>query len=578
MTLRIRTILMFFLILFFISMIGCSVESNESSDQSCNKIHKVSILSNSERVNYILKQFGEDLILWAFQEERKMKSRMKTKISVENNLQHPDELFLSFLLNMKDDKSMPDTLIKLSGRGLFLTVQINADTNTQPACFFTQYEGAQVKIPHDLLQRDKPNVIYITYERDRYLTLFVNGQLVEFTPVHGSMPSGSPRITIGSYILSCSDSLKLPSSISELVIGTRIPDFEQRFHFHRLWEAEYGLLDFDIYPVYQYYNMIMVNKNLIMRDPSEILHINGRFWVYFTGVKAPLRDGFKGSVYTASCADTDDPSKPENWGEPIEVIQKGNPQTDHDGTGCFTPDCYYDGSNIFVFYTGLNSTHPRGFPQWGPVKEPEHIMVAKSTRPEGGFQKPPKHTPLAPETRALNYNEATIPGGYKYLNSEPLYDVSLIDHGQCWVMDDGERRYYYKGGGGGDYSVASHKGKHGAVCLMRGFDENWLNGYRHSTAPVIYENSHMEGILITRVQDQLFLQTMVFGPPRVWVTYTSPADDGINWKFIDGHHLPKPDCTYPLSIGVYPTINPEWGIGQFSIEGRYIGLAYLRIL
>ena len=578
MTLRIRTILMFFLILFFISMIKCSVETNESSDQSRNKIHKVSILTNSERVNYISKQFEENLILWAFHEERKIKSRIKTKISVENNLQHPDELFVSFLLNMKDDKSMPDTLIKLSGRGLFLTVQINADTNTQPACFFTQYEGAQVNIPHDLLKRDKPNVIYITYERDRYLTLFVNGQLVEFTPVHGSMPSGSPRITIGSYILSCSDSLKLPSSISELVIGTRIPDFKQRFHFHRLWEAEYGLLDFDIYPVYQYYNMIMVHKNLIMRDPSEILHINGRFWVYFTGVKAPLRDGFKGSVYTASCADTDDPSKPENWGEPIEVIQKGNPQTDHDGTGCFTPDCYYDDSNIFVFYTGLNSTHPRGFPQWGPVKEPEHIMVAKSTRPEGGFQKPPKHTPLAPETRALNYKEATIPGGYKYLNSEPLYDISLIDHGQCWVMDDGERRYYYKGGGGGDYSVASHKGKHGAVCLMRGFDENWLNGYRHSTAPIIYENSHMEGILITRVQDQLFLQTMVFGPPRVWVTYTSPADDGINWKFIDGHHLPKLDCTYPLSIGVYPTINPEWGIGQFSIEGRYIGLAYLRIL
>ncbi len=91
--------------------------------------------------------------------------------------------------------------------------------------------------------------------------------------------------------MSCSDTIKLPSSISELVIGTCIPDFEQRFHFHQLWEVEYGL-DFDIYPVFQYYNMIMVHKDLIVRDPSEILHINGRFWVYFTGVKAPVRDGF----------------------------------------------------------------------------------------------------------------------------------------------------------------------------------------------------------------------------------------------------------------------------------------------
>lgn len=143
----------------------------------------------------------------------------------------PMSFFLSFLLKMNDDRSMQDTLIKLSGRGLFLSVKINADTSTQSVCYFTQYEGAQVRIPPDLLQRDKLNVIYITYERDRYLTLFVNGQLVEFTPVHGSMPSCSSGITIGSNIMSCSDTIKLPSSISELVIGTCIPDFEQRFHF-----------------------------------------------------------------------------------------------------------------------------------------------------------------------------------------------------------------------------------------------------------------------------------------------------------------------------------------------------------
>lgn len=79
MTLRIRTIVMFFLILFFISTSGCSFESDESPDQSRNKIHKVSVLSNSERVNYILKQFGDDLILWAFQKERKITSRKKNE-------------------------------------------------------------------------------------------------------------------------------------------------------------------------------------------------------------------------------------------------------------------------------------------------------------------------------------------------------------------------------------------------------------------------------------------------------------------------------------------------------------------
>ncbi|MCD4737177.1 MAG: hypothetical protein K8R53_14125, partial [Bacteroidales bacterium] len=237
---------MFLLILFCVSMIGCSVESNGSSDQSLNKKHKEGVLSNSEKVNYIVKQCGEDLILWVFQKERKTESRIKTKKSIKTYLKHTNELFLSFLLKTKDDKSMQDTLIKLSGHELFLSVQINADTSTQPACFFSQYEGARVNIPPGLLHTDRPNVIYITYERDRYLTLFVNGQLVEFTPVRGSMPSGTSGITVGSDIMSCSDNLKLPSSISELVICTRIPGFEQRFHFHQLWEAEYGL-DFDIY-------------------------------------------------------------------------------------------------------------------------------------------------------------------------------------------------------------------------------------------------------------------------------------------------------------------------------------------
>lgn len=164
MTSRIRTIIMFFLILFCISMFGCSVESNDSSDQSRNQIHEESILSNYERVNYIIKQCGEDLILWVFQKERKIKSRIKTKKSIKNHLQHSNEFFLSFLLKTKDDKSMQDTLIKLSGYELFLSVQINADTSTQPACFFSQYEGAQVNIPPDLLHTDRPNVIYITYE------------------------------------------------------------------------------------------------------------------------------------------------------------------------------------------------------------------------------------------------------------------------------------------------------------------------------------------------------------------------------------------------------------------------------
>jgi hypothetical protein len=405
----------------------------------------------------------------------------------------------------------------------------------------------------------------VTWHADRKITLFLNGRLVQFTDAETPMPDGEAEVLASS---------ELADRIIEIEAGGYLPSFEYRYTLHKRWEEEYGE-KFAVYPVLQHYGTILHVKGGTVRDPSEVLHIDGKYWVYYTLVRDPLIDGFLGSVWTSYCLDTDDPSAAENWSEPVEVIPRGDPAKDHDGTGCFTPDCYYDGEHVFLFYTGINSQHEKGLPGY-KEKWPEHIMVAKSKRPDGGFVKTEKHTPLTPATRGVGYDEATVPGGNELSYGKPAYDVALIDHGQCWVMPDGERRYYYKGGGG---SIPGG----GTVCLIRGLDENWLNGKRYEGNPILQDaqKRHMEGILITRVEQTLFLQLMIFDKKasRPWQTWTSDANDGIHWEPLDqGYHL-RPGHNYS-SNAVFPTVNPLWGVGQFKedIKGTRVVLGYCMVL
>lgn len=497
-------------------------------------------------------------------------SQSEIPSGVIKEIEYPRQLLLAAVVQLNRIVRCTEPLIELRGAGLFLSIHLQSclkNDNTHSIQF--DREGCRIIIDDSLFMQGKPNVIYVTYHEDHYVTLFLNGTLLEFAEARGKMPSLSKAGTIGYGMSSRGKQMNNVAQFYELIIGKRILSFSERYKLHNYWKDKYGLV-FYPYPIFQYYNSIIQDPRASIRDPSEILHIGSRYYVYFTYANKEM-NGFRGSIYVSSCADMNNPSNPMNWSLPKEVIPKGNPRIDHDGTGCFTPDCFYDGSRVFVFYTGLNSSHPRGFPQWGNVKEPEHIMVAQSMWPDGGFIKTPKHTLLSVESRTLSYNEAIVPGGYETLGEKKLYDVSLIDHGQCWVMDDGERRYYYKGGGG----TEEHPG---AVCLVRDLDENWLNGYRHSPEPIICEDSHMEGILITRTEDKLFLQLQIFGQGLEWITYTSPANDGIHWKYIGGAYRPKLDNDYPLSIGVDSVINPHWGVGQFLCKNERVVLGYLKIL
>lgn len=471
------------------------------------------------------------------------------RIAVDDWTEAPESFHMGALFTWHGPKDPVGTsLIEATGPGVALRVRIAPEGK---AAASQGTNGLTVNIDPKRLMPDRTNAVFLTWHCDRFVTLFVNGDLVDFWPVKGPMPQG------GKGAVKTSAPERKPVAIRWFCMGPGLPTFAQRYRLHELWQAR-AEVPLDVYPVHQPYDVVLQDPKATLRDPSEVILVDGRWYVYFTRVEGT--HGFQGSVWVSSCAETDDPFNSSSWSKPVEVIPKGKPGRDPDGTGCFTPDCHYDGKRIFLFYTGLDSDLPNGLPSARDPFHPEHILVASSTNPTGPFEKTPKHSPHSATERALGYDEATIPGGHRTLNGQPLFDNSLIDHGQWWIMPDGERRYYYKGG---------TAGQGGSVCVMRDFDENWLNGRRISADPLLWVGHHMENILVTRVDDTLWLQHMTRRNNPVtgkgnWEwhhSWTSPANDGLNWRYIGGG-LPHVGSRYSYSHGVAHTTNPEWGIGQ----------------
>lgn len=409
-------------------------------------------------------------------------------------------------------------------------------------------EGRLVEVCFPIPERS-PFSLLLQWDRDGNLVLFVGGGLAGFWKIVG-------------WLLPPTALVRSSANLRKLKFWPRTLNFRQRVNLFSQ-EDFTGSTTPLLYPVFKYRHPLFRRdaRRLNWRDPSNIIVVEDRRYVYFTGVTE--NDGFKGDIYASHCAVQDDPSVPNAWSPPTLVLSKGS-STDHDGTGAFTPECHFDGVQIFLFYTGLHSTHEKAFPSWPVPPEPEHIFVACSRHPLGPFEKSDIRTPLVSQSRSLGYHEATVPGGHVEEDGQTLHDVGLIDHGQWWIMPNGERRYYYKGGLGN-----GRHGLRGAFCVVRHLDDTWKNGRRWESNPIISDpqHRHLEGILITCVKGVMYLQMQIFDAAnlRLWETWISDAADGLNWVFAGGGHRPLADDNYPLSIGVDDVQNPCFAIGQQSV-------------
>lgn len=445
-----------------------------------------------------------------------------------------------------------------SDSGLVLVGERTLPASTPRLLRANEGRLVEVRFPIPVMH---PFSLLLEWEKDGDLVLFVGGNLAGVWRVDGWLPPPAALVRPSAPLL-------------DLKFWPHLLNFRQRVDL--LSQEGFSRPTTPLlYPIFKYRHPLFRRdaRRLNWRDPSNIIVVQDRRYVYFTGVTE--NNGFKGDIYASHCAVQDDPSVPTSWSPPALVLSKGA-STDHDGTGAFTPECHFDGLHIFLFYTGLHSTHEKGFPSWPVPPEPEHILVACSRHPLGPFGKTHIRTPLVSQSRSLGYHEATVPGGHVEEDGRTLHDVGLVDHGQWWIMPNGERRYYYKGGLGD-----GRHGLRGAVCVVRHLDENWKNGRRWESNPIISDSQHrhLEGILITCAKGVMYLQMQIFDAANLllWETWTSDADDGLHWVFAGGGHRPLPGDNYPLSIGVDDVKNPRFAIGQQRVPDG-VELAFYDVL
>ena len=156
---------------------------------------------------------------------------------------------------------------------------------------------------------------------------------------------------------------------------------------------------------------IGVEKDVMRRDPSDIIKVDSTYYVWYT--KGAESGGYNGTVWYATSPDG------HAWTEQGEALARGEEGT-WDGQSVFTPNILVAEGRYWLFYTGV-SFYP------GKGKGPDSkIGIAVANSPDGPWQK------LATNPALANSKD------------EELFDSHLVDDA-CLIARDGKYWFYYKG-------------------------------------------------------------------------------------------------------------------------------------
>ena len=156
---------------------------------------------------------------------------------------------------------------------------------------------------------------------------------------------------------------------------------------------------------------IGVEKEVMRRDPSDIIKVGEQFYVWYT--KGAESGGYNGTVWYATSPDG------HNWTEQGESLVRGEKGT-WDGQSVFTPNILVAQGRYWLFYTGV-SFYP------GKGKGPDSkIGIAVADSPDGPWEK------LATNPALINSDD------------KDKFDSHLVDDA-CLMVCDGKYLFYYKG-------------------------------------------------------------------------------------------------------------------------------------
>lgn len=121
------------------------------------------------------------------------------------------------------------------------------------------------------------------------------------------------------------------------------------------------------------------------RDPSDIIEVNGIWYVYYTKVFGQSA-GYWGTIWAAKSTDAG-----FSWTEIGEVLGIGT-QGAFDSQATFTPNILKHKKKFYLYYTGVKPTHGRddGVFENNSINDYTGIGVATSNSPEGPFE---RHSP-----------------------------------------------------------------------------------------------------------------------------------------------------------------------------------------
>jgi len=213
--------------------------------------------------------------------------------------------------------------------------------------------------------------------------------------------------------------------------------------------------------VFEYVSGIGFEKGITRRDNSDVIEVDGKYYVYYTKVNGQAA-GYWGTVW---CAVSED--KGYTWTEIGEVLGLGEKGT-WDSQATFTPNILEEKGVYYLYYTGVQPTPTNvdGKFENNSTNDYTAIGVANANSPEGPF--------VRCETNpVINVSE-----NHDVFDSYRIDDAVLIkNENKFWL--------YYKGRKYSD-------GKHGPAHTQMGvaFSENPDGPFKKYDGNPILDKSH----------------------------------------------------------------------------------------
>ncbi|PQV50611.1 glycosyl hydrolase family 32 [Jejuia pallidilutea] len=158
------------------------------------------------------------------------------------------------------------------------------------------------------------------------------------------------------------------------------------------------------------------------RDPSDIIKVDGKYYVWYTRMDKPVRSGYWGTIWYATSED-----EGHTWQEQGMALNIGEKGT-FDSHSVFTPNILAYNNKYYLYYTGVQPTpgNPEGKFEGNSTTDFTGIGVAVSDSPDGPFKRVSKEPVIAHSEVSSDFDSYRVD------------DASmLVRDGKIWL--------YYKG-------------------------------------------------------------------------------------------------------------------------------------